>query len=214
MVVPPRGRGDKKVGCRPPGGNVRYSAQTHLSALADATARRSVAYLVDCSPRCIKHITNLIPMKFYKRFYVILFAAVCFLSVVGCGKTNVPLRGRVLDQEGNPITVGMVNFSSEKGLSRGKIQPDGSYTVGTLKQTDGLPPGTYKVYVTNAEVPLAPKEPPKGPQQLDAMGQPMQPMMFNTRKLVARQYMTEADTPLTCEVPVKGNRFDVVVEKP
>jgi hypothetical protein len=152
-------------------------------------------------------------MRFSKRFSVILFAAVCFLSVIGCSN-NVPLRGRVLDQEGNPITVGMVNFVSDKGLSRAKIQPDGSYTVGTLKQSDGLPPGTYKVYVTNAEVPLAPKEPPKGPQRLDAAGQPILPMMFNTRKLVATKYTTESATPLTCEVPVKGNRFDVIVEKP
>ena len=151
-------------------------------------------------------------MRFSKRFYVILFAAVCLLLVAGCGN-NVPLRGKVLDQEGNPITVGMVNFSSEKGLSRGKIQPDGSYTVGTLNQTDGLPPGTYKVYITGAEI-AVPKEPPKGPQRLDSMGRPIQQMMVSTQKLVAKQYMTEADTPLTCEVPVKGNRFDVIVEKP
>ena len=43
-------KGFAKVGCRPPGGNVRYSAHVPehvlLSAIADAVARRSTAYLV------------------------------------------------------------------------------------------------------------------------------------------------------------------------
>ena len=127
---------------------------------------------------------------------------------VGCN-SNVPLRGKVLDQDGNPITVGTVNFSSAQGLSRAKIQTDGSYTVGTLKDTDGLPPGTYKVYVTGAEIAL----PPKGPAQLDLMGQPIQ-QMGSFQKLVATKFTTESSTPLTCEVPVKGNQYDVIVEKP
>ena len=130
------------------------------------------------------------------------------LCGVGCSK-NVSLRGKVLDEEGNPITVGMVNFSSEKGLSRAKIQSDGSYVAGTLKETDGLPPGKYKIYVSGAEVGIAPKGPPK----LDAMGQPVQ-QMGGVQKLVATKYTTEANTPLSIEVPVKGNQYDVIVEKP
>jgi len=139
-----------------------------------------------------------------------LTALLILLFCVGCGK-NVPLRGKVLDQDGNPITIGMVNFSSEKGLSRAKIQSDGSYRVGTLKETDGLPPGIYKVYVSGAEVPIE-SPPSQGPQQLDSMGQPVKrPPAF--RRLLATPYTTEATTPLTCEVPVKGNRYDVIVEK-
>ena len=130
------------------------------------------------------------------------------LLCVGCGK-NFPLKGKVLDEDGNPITVGMVNFTSEKGLSRAKIQSDGSYTVGTLKETDGLPPGKYKVYVSGAEIAVA----SKAPTRYDTMGQPM-PQMAGYKKLVATKYTTEANTPLTCEVPVKGNRYDVLVEKP
>ena len=46
-----------EVGCRPPGGNVRYSAleAEHVpkSAIADATARRSVAYLTILSARAV-----------------------------------------------------------------------------------------------------------------------------------------------------------------
>ena len=136
-------------------------------------------------------------------------ALLILLFCMGCGK-NVPLRGKVLDEGGNPITVGMVNFVSEQQeLSRAKIQSDGSYTVGTLKETDGLPPGKYKVYVTGAEI----ATPPQGPARKDAMGQ-LIPQMGGFKKLVATKYTTEASTPLTCEVPAQGNRYDVIVEKP
>ena len=139
------------------------------------------------------------------KFLTLLLLVLC----VGCGK-NVPLKGKVLDVDGNPITVGMVNFASEKGeLSRAKIQSDGSYVVGTMKETDGLPPGKYKVYVTGAEVAVE----SKGPVRYDAMGQPMT-QLAGYHKLVATDFTTEAKTPLTCEVPVKGNRYDVIVEKP
>ena len=51
-----------EVGCRPPGGNVRYSAleaeHAPKSAIADATARRSVAYLPILSARAVKSAGN------------------------------------------------------------------------------------------------------------------------------------------------------------
>ena len=35
--------------------------------------------------------------------------------------------------------------------SRGNIKPDGTFVVGTDKETDGLPPGTYQVYITGSD---------------------------------------------------------------
>ena len=146
-------------------------------------------------------------MKFKWLTLLILVLALPVLCV-GCGK-NVPLRGKVLDEDGNPVTVGMVNFVSGQGLSRGKIQPDGSYVVGTLKETDGLPPGKYKVYITGAVLTV----PSQRPAMVDSMGQTIPPMP-DLRDLVARPYTSEASTPLFCEVPAPKNRFDVIVEKP
>jgi len=137
-----------------------------------------------------------------------LLTLLILVLCLGCGK-NVPLRGKVLDEEGNPITVGMVNFVSDKGLSRGQIQSDGSYVVGTLQERDGLPPGTYKVYVSGAITYV----PSKAPPRLDPMGQ-LIPHPPDVVPLIAAKYTTESDTPLTCEVPVKGNKYDVIVEKP
>jgi hypothetical protein len=142
------------------------------------------------------------------RYYFILtFVCLCF---IGCGK-NVPLRGKVLYDDGTPITVGTVNFTTDTHLSRGKIQPDGSYVMGTNKDKDGLPPGNYKIYITGAEMAIEPKV--KQKIQYNANGQPI-PQMTPYQQLVGREYMTATTTPLTCEVPVKGNSFDIIVKKP
>ena len=141
-------------------------------------------------------------MKF--KLLILLILVLC----AGCSK-NIPLKGKVLDEDGNPITVGMVNFVSEQGLSRAKIRSDGTYIVGTLKETDGLPPGKYKVYITGAVVTV----PSQRPAKVDPMGQSIPPMP-DLQNLVAKQYTSEASTPLVCEVPVKGNQYDVIVGKP
>jgi len=137
-----------------------------------------------------------------------LFALLILVLCVGCSG-NVPLQGNVFDEDGNPITVGIVNFVSDQGLSRATIQPDGSYVVGTLSERDGLPPGTYRVYVTGAEIAVA----ATGPVRMDVMGRPMQ-QLPGFRQLVATQYTTEATTPLTVEIPAPRNRFDVIVGSP
>ena len=138
-------------------------------------------------------------MKF--KLFALLVLALC----IGCSE-NVSLRGTVLDENGNPITIGVVNFVSEQGLSRAQIQSDGSYVVGTLKERDGLPRGTYRVYVTNAEIYV----PSQAPPRVDAMGH-VSPAMPDTRPLIASRYTTEATTPIIVEVPAPGNRFDIVV---
>jgi len=144
------------------------------------------------------------------RLSIVLVGIFLGMSVLGCNR-NCPLKGKVTYQDGTPITAGMVNFASDTSLSRGKIRPDGSYTVGTLKDADGIPKGTYKVYITGAEVP---KETDQNRNQgVDAMGNPI-PTMVGFRQLVDRKYMTTSSTPITCEVPREKNRFDFTVEPP
>ncbi|MCL2116962.1 MAG: hypothetical protein FWH27_00900 [Planctomycetaceae bacterium] len=71
--------------------------------------------------------------------------------VAGCGKGHVPLQGKVtFSDDGSPLTTGNVNFVNGSFQSRAPLQPDGTYTVGTYKASDGLPPGKYSVYVTGA----------------------------------------------------------------
>jgi hypothetical protein len=85
-----------------------------------------------------------------------IFRIVCTLVLVvffaGCGGGKVPLKGTVtFEDDGSPLTQGTVAFLKGGLISTGTIQSDGTFTVGTEKATDGLPPGTYQVYITGAE---------------------------------------------------------------
>lgn len=89
-------------------------------------------------------------------YYSLCLLALVFL--VGCGG-NLKLTGKVVfSDDKSPLTSGIVNFISDKGVSRGQIQKDGTYTVGSLKEKDGLPPGDYKVYITSSAINIVDKK--------------------------------------------------------
>ncbi|MDR1958648.1 MAG: hypothetical protein LBQ54_06350 [Planctomycetaceae bacterium] len=140
------------------------------------------------------------------RLFVIFLGMTVF---PGCG-SNIPLSGKIIYEDGTPLKTGMLNFASETTLSRAKIQPDGSYVVGTSKEKDGLPEGKYKVYITGAEEAVEPKN---APVKYDSMGTPVT-VMGRYRQLVNRKYLTADKTPLVCDVPAPKNRFDITIEKP
>ena len=136
---------------------------------------------------------------------LVFFSAI---ALTGCGG-NSPLQGTVTFEDGSPLTVGTVNFVSDHALSRGEIRSDGTYRVGSLKETDGLPRGSYRVYITGAV------EPMQAGRELgrDSMGNPIQGMP-SVRSLINARYVTAETTPLVCEIPASGNRFDIVVTPP
>jgi hypothetical protein len=88
-------------------------------------------------------------MNKYK-FIVLLFLA-AFISF-GCSR-NYPLQGCVtFSDDGSPLEVGFVNFENEKGFARGEIKKGGYYNVGYVNVEDGLPSGTYRVYISAAAI--------------------------------------------------------------
>jgi hypothetical protein len=81
---------------------------------------------------------------------VVLTLTACLLLCVGCGQ-NVTVIGKVtFEDDGSPLSQGMVIFQSGSVQSKAPIEADGSYQVGTLKTGDGIPRGTYQVYITGA----------------------------------------------------------------
>lgn len=75
--------------------------------------------------------------------------------MTGCG-SKMPLTGKVTYSDDNtPVTHGIVCFSDGKTMARATIRPDGSFSVGTNSETDGIAPGQYKVslIVTGEEAP-------------------------------------------------------------
>lgn len=76
----------------------------------------------------------------------------CVLAMfIGCG--NPKVTGKVVfSDDGTPLTQGTVFFQKDNEASRGEIQKDGSYSIGSDSTDDGLPPGTYKVYIKNSQL--------------------------------------------------------------
>jgi len=86
-----------------------------------------------------------------KRYFVLLPLLVFTVTVLGCGGGNVPLKGRVVfDDDSSPLTVGTVFLTTPTMQSRGHLDRDGNFTVGTVGTRDGLPPGTYEVAIVGA----------------------------------------------------------------
>ena len=79
----------------------------------------------------------------------IIFAAL--LGVLAGCSDNVAMKGKVVfSDDKSPVPVGTVSFETGTFLARGELNPDGTFTVGSLKSNDGLPVGTYRVAITNA----------------------------------------------------------------
>ncbi len=83
------------------------------------------------------------------RFVFLLFFLLAM--TVGCSE-NVSLSGRVtFSDDGTPLTHGTVVFDSGSFLARGTINKEGYFNVGSEKATNGIPPGTYKITLTNTD---------------------------------------------------------------
>jgi hypothetical protein len=77
---------------------------------------------------------------------IILLALCCF----GCGG-QPKLKGSVVfSDDQSPLPCGTVMFDDGKVTAHGNIKEDGTFTVGSLKENDGLPAGSYKVAIVGA----------------------------------------------------------------
>jgi hypothetical protein len=129
----------------------------------------------------------------------LLLAGVCLLALAGCsGQYSV--RGKlVYDEEGKPPVTELaghtVTFSSENlGISaRGEIQPDGTFTLGTDKPGNGVPPGVYKVTIEQNHP--RPGRPDRSPP------------------VVEDYYEDPISTPLQATVEAKKNEFTFALKR-
>jgi hypothetical protein len=79
-------------------------------------------------------------------------AALAVLAVLaGCGGGRYPVNGRVVYEDGSPLTEGMVVGETTEGgtraMAQGSVRGDGTFSWGTLKPGDGARPGKYRVVV-------------------------------------------------------------------
>ena len=141
-----------------------------------------------------------------------LAAACCLLFLSGCGNQQ-KLGGQVVFSDGEPLKTGTIFFSKSDFLARAHIKQDGSYDVGSFGAKDGLPPGTYKVFITGAleAVEIQPKS--DRPKIVNEMGETEAEQTEGFKSLVAQEFTSEETTPLTITVP--GERvYNITVERP
>ncbi len=131
----------------------------------------------------------------------ILVAAVVapavLLPLCGCGRSNLhQVSGRVKFADGSPLTVGRVVIEYDDSKQAwGRILGDGSFTIGTFAENDGMKPGTWKVAIRNAEF-IKYGDPPSPPVPL-----------------IHERYGSTATSGLSFEVP-KEVEWTIVVDRP
>jgi len=88
-----------------------------------------------------------------RKHFLFCFGLFCLLFLaIGCGK-NCSLKGKVVfSDDQTPLTLGTICLVSDKGIARGDIDKDGNYVVGSVSAKDGLPPGNYRIYLTDTEI--------------------------------------------------------------
>lgn len=138
-----------------------------------------------------------------RRLAVALVAGMGMLAVAGCGRRDLhPVTGKVRFPDGSPVTTGRVvvdyGIGSKYG-GWGYIKPDGTFTLGSLTQTDGVRAGTVRVAITFA-------------YSLD--GDPGSDLTAAKLKpLVHRRFETPDTSGLSFEIP-RQTQWDIVVERP
>ena len=102
-------------------------------------------------------------MRQHRSFVYSPWPALVLVPCWGCGSSAadgarplVPVKGKVT-YKGQPLTSGIVHFDPDGygRPARGKLQPDGSYTLGTMKEDDGVVAGSHLVTIGGFEKRLA-----------------------------------------------------------
>lgn len=131
-----------------------------------------------------------------KRFCLTVLA-VALLFAAGCGD-KVHLGGKVTySDDGSPLGVGTVCFETDSYLARGTLKADGTYVTGSLSEKDGIPPGTYRVYVAGAMREIG----------VDKSGMPL------NEPLIDEKFASGASSGLVMTVDASTKKYDFQVDR-
>ena len=132
-------------------------------------------------------------MKYVVPFCLLIVLPLC----IGCNG-NIPVKGKVtFSDDQSPLTDGMVCFETDAFQARGQLQKDGTYRLGSLKEADGVPPGTYRVFIMGAVV-----------EDPTAKGLNAPPL-----PLITEKFETGSNSGITVEINAKTRKFDFSVDR-
>jgi len=135
----------------------------------------------------------------FPRLSKIGLAASLLLSLAGCeSDSKVGSVHGVVRLDGKPLATGTVRFLPAAGrAATGKIQSDGTFSLGTYKESDGALVGKHQVAIIAFEV---------GPMPIRTEGG--RPPATPTKPLVPKRYMAPGTSGLTAEVKPGNNEFE------
>ena len=137
-----------------------------------------------------------------------LFSILLTLLLAGCGDGNIRLKGKVtFSDDDSPLEAGVVMFDNGTINASGNINPDGTYTVGMLRNNDGLPPGDYRVLISGAARLLPCPENEDDDPENDIYPPPME-------RLIDRRYESYDTSGLSIKVDSSTKLYDISVDRP
>ncbi len=130
----------------------------------------------------------------------ILPILLCLLCLLGCNNFK-DLGGKVtFSDDKAPVPTGTIFFATASTISQGAIKPDGTFTVGSFKVGDGLPPGEYQVFFGGVES-VSEEKLPDGT------------VRTTYTPLIDAKYMAAETSGLTFTVDGKAKRFDIELDR-
>ena len=111
------------------------------------------------------------------------------------------MGGRVTySDDGAPVTVGFVVFATPTYQSRGIIKSDGTYTLSSTGNNDGIPKGEYAVYLIGVE---------KDTQIVRSDGS----YITRSELLISEKFTSPETSDLKCVIDGKEKTFDIIVDR-
>lgn len=135
------------------------------------------------------------------KWYIPLCVLVC-VSLCGCSN-KAKVDGMVRFSDGAPLEVGNVMMSDGRNMYQGSIKTGGQFSLGMLRDGEGIPPGKYKVWVTGVN----------GSSGTDPAAKNAE--LSREKNLVDPKFTSEATSELTVEVKKNEKKpLEIVVAKP
>jgi hypothetical protein len=134
-----------------------------------------------------------------KKLTFATFIWIC-LACFGCSK-YVSCDGVVTFSDGTPLDTGKIIFVDEKFQYDSQLKKGGNFSIGGMKDGEGLPPGKYNVYFSGVN---------------EYVYDELQPTVLDrkaSRLLIDRKFESETTSGLNYEVKKDLQPLKIIVEK-